>query len=129
MSLSRVFSVIGDSNIQRHVTKNSCRANPAVKASQMLSCGHVGIFGAALEKVRSQSNVIIVACISSFLASADGPVSVAHRVAPVLEAFLSDLVVACAARPGQSFMIAPPMYRTHPVWYREGLPEIMSMFS
>ena len=129
MSLDRVFSLIGDSNIKNHVNKNSLRACASLKAAQVLTCGHRGIFADSISKVRAESTVVIVACVSNFLASASGPTTVSTRVEPVLQEFRASLDAACAASPARFFLISPPMYRTTPIWYREGLPEIMSLFS
>ena len=83
--MSSIFSVIGDSNIRNHVNKNSCHANPALKAAQMLSCGSMSILPATLEKVRSESNACILACMTNFLTNVDGPPTVSLRVGPVLQ--------------------------------------------
>ena len=84
-TMSSIFSVIGDSNIRNHVNKNSCRANPALKAAQTLSCGNMSILPATLEKVRPESNACILACLTNFLTDADGPPTVSLRVGPVLQ--------------------------------------------
>ena len=61
MAQSLVFSLLGDSNIHRHVNKNSLRASPALQAAQILQCGHQGIFTDVLAKVRAESSACIVA--------------------------------------------------------------------
>ena len=129
MSQSRVFSIVGDSNVRNFINKTSCRANPLLKTAQVLSCGSIEIFRSSLEAVQEASNVVIVSCVTAFLASADGPDSVTRRIDPVLQDFRSALSDACSAHPNRSYTIAPPMYRTHPVWYREGLPEVLTQFS
>ena len=83
--MSRIFSVVGDSNIRNHVNKNSCRANPALKAAQTLSCGSLSIFTGTLEKVRSESTACIIACVTNFLTDVEGPPTVSLRVDPVLQ--------------------------------------------
>ena len=52
-----------------------------------------------------------------------------HRIDPVLQDVKAALLDACAANPARRYLVAPPMYRTHPLWYREGLPEILTSFS
>ena len=86
--MSRIFSVVGDSNIRNHVNKNSCRANPALKAAQTLSCGSLSIFTGTLEKVRSESTACIIACVTNFLTDVEGPPTVSLRVDPVLQVSL-----------------------------------------
>ena len=72
MSQARCYSIIGDSNVHRNVTKTSIRANPMVKAAQVIPCGHLAVFSEALSKIRAESTVCIVACLTNFVASADG---------------------------------------------------------
>ena len=84
-NMSRLFSLIGDSNIRNHVNKNSVRANPALKNCQTLSCGSMEIFATTLSKVRGDSNVCIVSCITNFLADLEGPSTISHRVDPLLQ--------------------------------------------
>ena len=83
--MSQIFSVVGDSNIRNHVNRNSCRANPALKAAQTLSCGSLSIFVGVLEKVRSESTACIIACVTNFLTDAEGLPTVSLRVDPVLQ--------------------------------------------
>ena len=127
--MAPIFSLIGDSNIRQHINKNSCRANPGLKAAQTLSCGDLSIFAATLAKVRSESTSCIVSCVSAFLSTAEGSSTVSHRVDPVLQDVRAALVEACSSSPDRSFLVSPPMYRTSPTWYREGLPEILTLFS
>ena len=129
MAQARVFSLIGDSNVRNHVNKNSCRANPALKSAQVMCCGSAEILAATLEKVRSSTTVCIVACVSNFLCDVDGPASVQNRLDPVLQDFRASMISACEANPERWYLLSPPMYRSYPVWYREGLPEIMGLFS
>ena len=51
------------------------------------------------------------------------------RVEPVLQEVRQVLHEACASNPDLSFLLAPPMYRSSVIWYREGLPEILICFS
>ena len=130
MSQSRCFTLLGDSNIRQFVNKNSCRANPALKAAQVLQCGHFQIFGSMLEQIRPESNACIVACLTNFIASAvDVSSTVSHRVEPVLSDIKAMLHEVCGSNPGRDVLLSPPMYRASPVWYREGLPEILTLFS
>ena len=131
MSAAYRFSLLGDSNVSRHVNKNSCRASPFVKACQVIRCGRMEVFASSLESVRSESNVCIVSCITNFIAGtgSEGPSSVSHRVDPVLQEVRAALHAACESNQATRYMLAPPMYRTSPLWYREGLPEILNLFS
>ena len=129
MSEVRCFSLIGDSNIRNHVNKNSFRANPALKTAQILSCGNVNIFAETLGKVRPESNTCIVACISNFITRTEGAPSISQRVEPVLQDVREAVHQFCEAFPDRALLLSPPMYRSAPIWYREGLSEVMGMFS
>ena len=126
---SKIFTVIGDSNVKNHVNKNSRRASPLVKGCQVLHCGALEAMASSLEKVRAESDMCMVSCMTNFLADAEGPESVAHRIDPVLQAFRESLHDSCSSNPGRHFFVAPPMYRSSPMWYRNGLPEILTNFS
>ena len=125
----RVFALLGDSNIQRHINKTSLRASPGLKSAQVLPCGHVGIFQETLGKVRPDVSVCIVSCLTNFLTGADGPPPVSHRIDAVLQTILASVVEFCTNQPDRLCLLSPPMYRTAPVWYREGLPEVLTLFS
>ena len=125
----RAFALLGDSNIQRHINKTSCRATPDLKHAQVLPCGHVGIFSETLKKVKPEVTICIVSCLTNFLTGADGPPPVSHRIDPVLQTIRSALVEFCSSQPDRLCLLAPPMYRTSPLWYREGLPEVLTLFS
>ena len=129
MSIIRVYSLLGDSNIRNHVNKTAVRANAAIKGAQVISCGHVENFVEALKSVRDTSNVCILSCMSNFIASCEGPSSVSQRVQPTLQDIKDALIESCVSNPSREHIIAPPMYRTSPVWYREGLPEVLGVFS
>ena len=130
MIQARAFAILGDSNIRNHITKTSCRANAQLKAAQVLSCGHLGIFSENLSKVKGDTAVCIVSCLTNFLTrKTDGPSTVSSRVEPILQDIREALYAACSDHPDRWFMVSPPMYRTNPTWYREGLPEILTLFS
>ena len=130
MIQARAFAILGDSNIRNHITKTSCRANAQLKAAQVLSCGHLGIFSENLSKVKGDTAVCIVSCLTNFLTrKTDGPSTVSSRVEPILQDIREALYAACSDHPDRCFMVSPPMYRTNPTWYREGLPEILTLFS
>ena len=129
MAQSRAFAILGDSNVRNHVTKTSCRSNPQLKDAQILSCGHLGIFAETLVQVAGDSTICIVSCLTNFLTSATGPPSVSNRIEPVLQEIHGILVDSSSNHPDRWYLVSPPMYRTNPTWYRDGLPEILTLFS
>ena len=127
----QAFAIVGDSNVRPHINKNSCRGNVQLKNAQVLSCGYLGIFAETLSKVKGDSTVCIISCLTNFLSKSnpDGPSTVSHRVDPVLQEIRDILVDACSRHPGRWYMVSPPMYRTNPTWFRDGLPEVLTLFS
>ena len=125
----RAFALIGDSNIHRHVNKTSSRAHPSLQTAQIIPCGHLGIFSESLQKLKPEVNVCVVACLTNFLSDADGPQTISHRIDPVLQQIRDTLLECCTANPARTYLISPPMYRSNPTWYREGLPEVLTLFS
>ena len=129
MSLSRVFSIVGDSNVKKNFSKTNARACPSMSGCQVLSCQKLELLEEALGKIRKESNVCIVSCVTNFLASSDEDSMISRRIEPVLDDFCTLLGAACVAQPQVAFLVAPPMYRQLPLWYREGLPEVLTKFS
>ena len=129
MAQGRVFTLIGDSNVRRYINKTSTRASQDIKSAQVLSCGRLEIFKECLEKTRNETDICIVSCLTNFLADADGPEVVSQRIDPVLQDIRGVLDEICASRAGVQFVLSPPMYRSSPIWYREGLPEVLTSFS
>ena len=129
MAQSRVFTLLGDSNVRRYINKTSVRASQDIKSAQILSCGRLEIFKESLEKTRDDTDICIISCITNFLTDAEGPEVVSQRIDPVLQDIREVLDEVCAARSGVQFLLSPPMYRASPVWYREGLPEVLTSFS
>lgn len=130
MSIDRCFSIVGDSNVRRFVTNVNRRACPELQNAQISSCGKIQLLEAALEEVNSNVDICIVSCVSNFIESSSGSdSSVAARVDPTLTKFRQILVSACLAHESRQFFVCPPMYRSTPSWYRDGMPDILTRFS
>lgn len=99
-------------------------------SAQVLVCTKSDVFSSGLKSVRRESNVCIVSCVSNFVASSEAiSDTITHRVGPVFEEFFSQLVGECQEHPQRRYLVAPPMYRKFPLWYRDGLPQILTLFS
>ena len=130
MSVSRFFSIVGDSNVQRHMNPTNCRDRPLMSSCQVVPCGKLALLAESLCSVRQETSVCIVACVTNFLTSSeDTGGSVGFRVEPVLLELLTILSKAAAEGPDRAFLLSPPMYRQTPLWYRDGLPEVLTKFS
>ena len=126
------FSILGDSNVRRHLNQFNCRGQPHMATAEILICGHFDIFEQTLRSVRQDSDACIISCLTNFLtaSSSDGPSSsVQVRVEPVLREVQELLLSQCQEFPDRNWFLSPPMYRTTPVWYLDGLPEILIKFS
>ena len=60
--MSLIFTVIGDSNIKRHLNPMNCRDRPLMTGAQSLSCGRLEVLAESLKQVRKESNVVIFSC-------------------------------------------------------------------
>ena len=129
MSQDRVYSIIGDSNVKRHMSRHNCRDRPWMSSAQIIPCNRLALFSTALSSVRQESNVCIVSCITNFITARIGSSTLTLKIEPALTGFLERLATGCGASPDVQFLVCPPMYRMTPVWYRDGLPEILQRFS
>ena len=130
MSVSQVFSLIGDSNVQRNMNSISCRDRPLMSGAQVIPCGQISVLAEALRQVCQTSNVTVLSCITNFMTRSDESVSsVSLRVEPIIKNFKSILDDASQLNPECLYLVAPPMYRHFPIWYRDGLSEVMQKFS
>ena len=124
------FSIVGDSNIRRHMNSTNCRANPAMSSAHVLLCNRMEVFSHSLRNVKKDSSICILSCVTNFLTSSEDVSStISHRIDPVLDDFFSLILAACESNPDRHYLISPPMYRQSPLWYRDGLPEVLSRFS
>ena len=115
MSQVRVFSLVGDSNVKRHMNPTNCRDRPAMMEAQVIPCTKISVLQQSLRSVRDSSNVCIVSCISNFLSDSDSSASsMALRLEPIYLEFFRKLVQSCQAKPDRTFFVCPPMFRTSP---------------
>ena len=106
------------------------RIRPSMLSAELKLCGRLEVFQETLRSIRADSLIILVSCITNFLTAADGDSSTAtHRVEPVITEVRDILASFCQEFPERYWFLAPPMYRTSPVWYLDGLPEILLKFS
>ena len=130
MSQDLVFTLLGDSNIQRSMNSTNCRDRPLMSGAQVIPCGRLELLAEALKQARASSNVIVLSCITNFLTgSTDATSSISIRVEPILKEVQTIVEAASLANEERLYLIAPPMYRTFPIWYRDGISEVLQKFS
>ena len=129
MSQLSCFTLVGDSNIRRHMSATNICDRPAMSSAQILSCGRLSLFSGTLEAVRPEADVCVIACVTNFITNSASVSSVSLRLDAVLPGFFDKIFSFCRGRRNLPVFVCPPMYRTTPVWYREGLAEVMVKFS
>ena len=86
--MDKIFSVIGDSNVKRHLNPTNCRDRPRMSSAQLIPCGKLEILSECLRNVRDESNVCILSCVTNVLTSSSGGSStLSLRIEPVLRDF------------------------------------------
>ena len=123
------FSVVGDSNLHRFVTLVNRRACPDLDASQLLSCGKIAILEQVLSEIESESDVCVLACLTNFLTAATGTQTASVRVESILIEVKRLIFRSCNDDPARKYLLCPPMYRSFPLWYRDGMSAILGKFS
>ena len=129
MSTMLRFSILGDSNVKRHLNPVNCRDRPLMSGSQLLPCGHLAVLAETLRAIREESNVVVVSCLTNFLTQSEEAGSVTFRIDPVLREAHQVICDFAVNHAEVSFIVAPPMYRLVPLWYRDGMPEVLIKFS
>ena len=131
MSQQRCFSIVGDTNVIQNMTALNRRASPLMEECQVISCKRLSVMADCLRSMRSSSDSCIVACLTNFLTSLScrAGSSVDALVEPVFTDVRDVLGTFATANPDVMVFVSPPMYRQHPEWYRNGLPEILTKFS
>ena len=123
------FSLVGDSNVRRNLTSSVTTDRPTMANAQLIPSGRLSSFASALESVRLEADACVISCVSNFLLTSSSGSGLTSRVDKVLTDFFAKIRTFCLARPHLSVFVCPPMYRTNPIWYRDGLPEILLKFS
>ena len=125
-----MFTLVGDSNVRRGLSPANVRGRPQHSSAQFISCGRLSTFAAALEETRQESDACIVSCVTNFVTgSVSSSSSVSSRVETIMTGFFEKLSSFATSRPALQIFVCAPMYRTTPLWYREGISEILVKFS
>ena len=123
------FSIVGDSNVVRHMNQANCRS-PELSEAEVKSCGKLVVLEETLRSIRAETTVILLSCLTNFITDCTGSTeSISLRIEPVLVQVRDILFSFCQEQPERHWLMAPPMYRTSPVWYVDGLSEVMIKFS
>ena len=97
--MSRLFSIIGDSNIRRNMTGLNIASRDSMKTAQVIDCASLIALDAAFQEVRAESEVLILATITDFLISGGNGGTIFSTIDPVLATFTTKLLNFVAFRP------------------------------
>ena len=131
MPPAQLYAVVGDANVRQNMTAMNRSSREAMATATIIDCAALDSLAQALREVSAETTVCIVQSITSFLVSADGAGTgtIFGAIDPVFEQFNTLVRSFAASRGTLQVLVAPPMYRPNPVWYRRHLPEIGQQFS
>ena len=99
MSISRIFSIIGDQNVRWNMTGLNVASREIMKTAQVIDCSTLATLEAALNEVKAETEVLIVACVTEFILSSGDCGTIHSSIDPVLTTFASKMVAYCGYRP------------------------------
>ena len=99
MSLSRLFSIIVNSNVLQNMTTLNMASRESMKKAQVISCPPLPELGATLSEVRSESTVCIYAGLTGQLLCATEGNTIYATIDPILAQLRDHLFKLCSARP------------------------------
>ena len=130
MSQIRCLTIVGDSNVRRNLKSDATTlGRPILAEAQYVPGGRLSVLASTLASVRPESDACIIASITNAITGSQPSSSLSLRVEPILKSFLTKVVEFASSRSELQVFMCAPMYRTNPLWYRDGLPEILPRFS
>ena len=98
IKMSRLFSIVGDSNVRRNMTGLNTASRESMKSAQIIDCEALATFEAALNEVRAESNTCIIASMTVFVLSGGDCGTISSAVDPILDSVSRRLKQFCQAR-------------------------------
>ena len=94
---SRMISIVGDPNVRRNMTGLNIGSREVMKSAQVID--YTTTIDQALQEVRPESNVCIIACITDLLMSNGFCGTVYASVDQLLSSFTASVTSYSAAHP------------------------------
>ena len=116
MSISRVFSIIGDSNVRRNMTGLNIASREAMKNAEVIDYNPPASFDAALGSVRAESNICIIAAITELLLTGGDQGTVSASIDPILTMIRDKIYAFCATRPSLQASQSYEVYYSWLTW-------------
>ena len=95
----RLFTIVGDANVRRNMTGLNMASREAMKSAQIIDFNGVTPFASALNDVRQESNVCIIAALTDLLLSNGDCGTISASIDPILTDVCGQLTSFCVARP------------------------------
>ena len=114
MSITNVYSIVGDANIRRNMTSMNIASRQTMSSCQVLDCPGLQELEGVLASIRDSSTVCVFSAISELLVHCEDRGRVQASVEHVMTSLSAKLSILCKARSALNVMLAPPMYRTAP---------------
>ena len=108
MSLSVVmwvFTVIGDANVRDNMTTLNMASRESMKKAQVIDYLGVAPFESALQEIRPESSVCIIAAVTDMLLVNGFCGTIAGTIDPPMMAFRDKIGQCCISRPDLQVMI------------------------
>ena len=99
MSISRVFSIIGDANVRRNMTGLNIASREVMKTAQVIDCVLMSTLDTALKEVRAETEFLIIASMTDFIVAGGDCGTIFSSIDPVLGTFVTKICNYCAYRP------------------------------
>ena len=99
MSVSRLFTIIGDGNVRRNMTGLNVASREAMKRAQVVDYLGVAPFETALQEVRPESTVCIIAAITDLLIASGFSGTITGTIDPAMTSFRDKIIQFCTSRP------------------------------
>ena len=91
MSISRLFTILGDANVKDNMTALNMASREVMKKAQIIPCPAMSNLGLALYGVRDESNVFIFAGVTQLILSTEECNTIYATIDPVLASIREEL--------------------------------------
>ena len=129
MPPAQLYTVIGDSNVRRNMTAMNVASREAMSTAKVIDCLAITTLAQALRDVSVDTTVLLIQCLTSFLVVCEDTGSIFGSIDPTLGEFKAMVCDFAASHQALQVLVAPPMYRPSPTWYRRHLPAVANQFS
>ena len=129
MSQLQLYSVLGDRNVTQNMTTLNMASRETMQKAQLITCPSLQNLQSALDQIRPESTVFIYAAITDHLLSAPDANTIYAMIDPIFCEVKERLFRLCLTRPDLQVLLAPPLYRSRPYWYRQQMTEIATQLS